>query len=81
MLIICIKYLWLISATLDRDASGSSDAEGNKFCNEGSVDDVIHPINDLEWVRNELVEWVIFNVSSKWDGIIRRGKQKVRHTN
>eukprot|EP00571_Detonula_confervacea_P012805 CAMPEP_0172301554 /NCGR_PEP_ID=MMETSP1058-20130122/3409_1 /TAXON_ID=83371 /ORGANISM="Detonula confervacea, Strain CCMP 353" /LENGTH=1058 /DNA_ID=CAMNT_0013011699 /DNA_START=100 /DNA_END=3275 /DNA_ORIENTATION=+ len=59
------------------DASGSSDAEGNKMCNGGNFDDLNHPLNDLEWVRNELVEWVYYNVSSKWDGISRRGKQKL----
>ena len=59
------------------DSSGSADAEGNKLCTDGSQGDLIHPLNDLEWVRNELVEWVYFNVSSKWDSISRRGKEKV----
>ncbi|KAL7551877.1 hypothetical protein ACHAWF_015112, partial [Thalassiosira exigua] len=53
------------------DASGSSDAEGNKSS------DLKHPLGDLEWVRSELVEWVYFNLSSKWEGIVRRGRQKV----
>lgn len=59
------------------DASGSSDAEGNKVCSDGSLEDSNHPINDLEWVRNELVEWVFSNVSSKWDSVVRRGEEKV----
>lgn len=59
------------------DASGSSDAEGNKLCNDGNPNDLTHPLHDLEWVRNELVEWVYFNVSSKWDSIAKRGKQKL----
>lgn len=28
-------------------------------------------------VRNELVEWVYFNISSKWDGVVRRGVNKL----
>lgn len=67
-----------MSLFLDSDASGSSDAEGNNICGEGMNDELIDPIDDLEWVRNELVEWVYSNVSSKWDGIIRKGKKKVR---
>ena len=60
------------------DASGTSDSEGNKLLSDGkNTDDLNHPLNDLEWVRNELVEWVYFNVSSKWDSIARRGKQKL----
>ena len=56
------------------DASGSSDHDGNK------TDDLCHPRTDLEWVRNELVQWVYSNVSAKWDSIRRRGMKKVsRH--
>ena len=62
---------------LDSDASGSSDADGNMVCNHGSTDDLSHPLNDLEWVRNELVEWVYSNVSTKWDSVCRRGIKKV----
>ena len=47
------------------------------MCNDGSFDNLTHPLNDLEWVRNELVEWVYFNLSSKWDSVARRGKEKV----
>ena len=53
------------------DASGSSDAEGNK------VIETTNPLIDLEWVRNELVEWVYFNLSSKWDSVVRRGQEKL----
>lgn len=28
-------------------------------------------------MRNELVEWVYFNISSKWDNVVRRGKDKL----
>lgn len=28
-------------------------------------------------MRNELVEWVYFNVSTKWDSVIRRGRDKL----
>ncbi len=40
----------------ESDTFGSTDTEGNKFCNKGSVDELIHPMNNIEWVRNELVE-------------------------
>mmetsp|Transcript_63 Transcript_63/g.145 ORF Transcript_63/g.145 Transcript_63/m.145 type:complete len:1037 (+) Transcript_63:258-3368(+) len=59
------------------DASGSSDSEGNRLTGDGSHDDLNHPLNDLEWVRNELVEWVYFNLSSKWDSVVRRGQEKL----
>jgi len=60
------------------DASGCSDSEGNKICSDGSqADNVQHPLTDLKWVRNELVEWVYFNISSKWESVVRRGRQKL----
>lgn len=60
------------------DASGCSDSEGNKICSDGSqADNLQHPLSDLEWVRNELVEWVYFNISSKWESVARRGRQKL----
>ena len=34
-------------------------------------------MNDLDWVFNELVQWVFFNVLSKWDSIVRKGQDKV----
>ncbi|KAL7541379.1 hypothetical protein ACHAXR_010858, partial [Thalassiosira sp. AJA248-18] len=59
------------------DASGSSDEEGNKISSDDSRDDLKNPLNDLEWVRNELVEWVYFNLSSKWDSVLRKGQQRL----
>ena len=60
------------------DASGTADAEGNKLFSDGkNSDDLNHPLNDLDWVRNELVEWVYSNVTTKWLSIARRGKQKL----
>ena len=35
------------------DASGKADAEGNEVC-----ESINNPINDLEWIRNEIVAWV-----------------------
>lgn len=35
------------------DASGKADAEGNQVC-----ESISNPINDLEWIRNEIVAWV-----------------------
>ena len=77
MFVFTMSSLTHHSPDLYSDASGSSDADGNKVCNYGSTDDLNHPLSDLEWVRNELVEWVYSNVSSKWNSICRRGIKKV----
>eukprot|EP00986_Skeletonema_menzelii_P013197 scaffold7554_cov143-Skeletonema_menzelii.AAC.5 len=53
------------------DASGKADSEGNK------VLDIINPINDLEWISNEIVAWVFTNVKQKWDSVVRRGRSKL----
>ncbi len=53
------------------DASGKADSEGNK------VLDVINPINDLEWISNEIIAWVYTNVKQKWDSVVRRGRTKL----
>jgi len=72
-----VKWPTHHSPDLYSDASGLSDADGNKVCNYGSTDDLSHPLNDLEWVRTELVEWVYSNVFSKWDSFCQRGIKKV----
>jgi len=59
------------------DASGLSDAEGNQVASDERISETNHPINDLAWVRNELVEWVFFNIASKWDNVVRRGRDKL----
>lgn len=56
------------------DASGRSDSEGN-IIGTGTVND---PMDDLAWVRNELLLWIVTNLSMKWDGISRKGRGKVR---
>ena len=57
------------------DASGTADAEGNTIGN--SEDGGSHPLNDLAWILNELIEWVFNNVAYKWDSIRRRGRSKL----
>ncbi|KAI2501634.1 50S ribosome-binding GTPase [Fragilaria crotonensis] len=57
------------------DASGTADTEGNAV---GSNEDGgSHPLNDLAWILNELIEWVFNNVVYKWDSIRRRGRNKL----
>jgi ribosome-binding ATPase len=51
------------------DASGTADAEGNK------TDAGVHPIDDMEWIRKELIEWVYTNLMRKWDSVVRRGRR------
>ena len=36
------------------------------------------PMTDLDWVFNELIQWVFFNVMSRWDSVLRKGQEKVR---
>jgi ribosome-binding ATPase len=55
------------------DVSGTADTEGNSIGNEGGS----HPLQDLAWILNELIEWVFHNVVYKWDSIRRRGRSKL----
>lgn len=65
------------------DASGSSDTEGNKVVgykdDKSAVGGAVgsHPLNDLSWIRNELLEWVFSNVSAKWESVSRKGRVKL----
>jgi hypothetical protein len=64
------------------DASGTADAQGNKTVTDDDVDDdrtsgLTNPLDDLAWIRNELVEWVYSNVAAKWDTIRRKGRAKL----
>lgn len=34
-------------------------------------------MNDLDWVFNELVQWVFMNVQAKWASVVKRGRDKV----
>ena len=76
------------------DSSGTADSEGNAvgfiegkdcdndehppFDNVGGNGAGSHPLNDLAWVQNELIQWVYLNLESKWDNIMRRERNKVR---
>ena len=64
------------------DASGSSDAEGNKVGFDSTDGAAIggagsHPLEDLSWIRHELLEWVYSNLATKWDSVVRRGRTKL----
>ena len=59
------------------DASGTADAQGNTTVT-GDDCDFTNPLDDLAWIRNELVEWVYSNLEVKWDTISRKGRGKVR---
>jgi len=57
------------------DASGTADTEGNDV---GMAEaNGSHPLEDLAWIRNELIEWVFTNLMHKWDTIKRRGRGKL----
>lgn len=53
------------------DASGMADAEGNQ------TDAGAHPIQDMEWIRKELIEWVYTNLMRKWASVVRQGRRKL----
>lgn len=61
------------------DSSGMADTEGNDLgaadvdSNENGGS---HPLNDLSWVQNELIQWVYLNLQMKWDKITRHGRER-----
>ena len=64
------------------DSSGTADAEGNVVGEDeggGSTRTALkaQPLEDLSWIRNELIEWVFNNLIHKWDSVSRRGKSKL----
>jgi hypothetical protein len=62
------------------DGSGQADSEGNIVGIEGdglSVKGATHPLHDLAWIRDELIEWVYSNVLYKWDAIRAKGQQRL----
>lgn len=62
------------------DASGSADTEGNVVGieSDGTVSaGASHPLNDLAWIRNELIEWVYANLMHKWATIRNKGRSKL----
>jgi ribosome-binding ATPase len=60
------------------DASGTADTEGNEVgVNDEDKAAGSHPLDDLAWIRNELIEWVYTNLMFKWDTIKRRGRGKL----
>lgn len=60
------------------DASGTADTEGNAVgSNEDGVGSGSHPLQDLAWILNELIEWVFNNVTFKWESIRRKGRNKL----
>lgn len=62
------------------DGSGTADSEGNTVGVEGDgtpSSGASHPLHDLAWIRNELIEWVYSNILYKWDAIRAKGQQRL----
>jgi len=62
------------------DASGTADSEGNTVGVEADGTPgagASHPLHDLAWIRNELIEWLYTNLMFKWDTIQRKGRSKL----
>ncbi|KAJ3208715.1 hypothetical protein HDU67_006584 [Dinochytrium kinnereticum] len=53
------------------DASGMSDEDGNIVA---GIDDAssLDPMNDIRWVKEELRQWILGNITKKWSSVIRR---------
>jgi hypothetical protein len=57
-----------------------ADTEGNEVGTEedGTLSSAAsHPLNDLAWIRNELIYWLYANLMYKWDVIRRKGRSKL----
>ena len=68
------------------DASGTADTEGNALGyiedegSEGGTEERgagSHPLDDLGWIRNELLEWVYANITNKWESVSRKGIERL----
>lgn len=62
------------------DASGTADVEGNNLGTEQDGNPhsaASHPLNDMEWIRTELIEWVYANLMYKWHSVSRKGRSKL----
>lgn len=59
------------------DASGTADAQGNKVVVGADSSELTNPLDDLAWIRNELVEWVYSNLERKWTTIVRKGRDRL----
>ncbi|CAK9436166.1 uncharacterized protein LODBEIA_P07240 [Lodderomyces beijingensis] len=47
------------------DASGTTDAEGK--ATRG-----YDPLNDIEWLQNEIFEWIMGNLKERWGSVVRK---------
>ncbi|KAI9337765.1 P-loop containing nucleoside triphosphate hydrolase protein [Obelidium mucronatum] len=52
------------------DSSGLSDSDGNILPLD--TPNPQDPLHDIQWVRNELFQWIYNNIAKKWDSIIKR---------
>lgn len=59
------------------DASGTADAQGNTVVVGDDTSELTNPLDDLAWIRNELVEWVYANLARKWTTIVRKGRDRL----
>lgn len=61
------------------DSSATADADGNTITVDADSSDALgsNPMNDLDWVFNELIQWVFMNVQAKWASVVKRGRDKL----
>ncbi|KAJ3031568.1 UNVERIFIED_CONTAM: hypothetical protein HDU68_002666 [Siphonaria sp. JEL0065] len=52
------------------DASGLSDSDGNILPLDTPTPQ--DPLHDIHWVRHELFQWILTNITKKWDSIVKR---------
>jgi len=56
------------------DASGKSDVNGNVLDEEDGNDNVM---DDVGWIRRELIMWIVNNVLPKFPTVVRKGRSRL----
>ena len=65
---------FLYSGSMAADVEGNSMGTGE----DGAASpEASNPLNDMAWIRTELIEWVFSNLMFKWESIKRRGRSKL----
>jgi ribosome-binding ATPase YchF (GTP1/OBG family)/predicted esterase len=60
----------------DQDHSGGA-ASQHENKSDVALQELTNPLDDLAWIRAELVEWVYSNLVAKWETISRKGRSKL----
>jgi ribosome-binding ATPase YchF (GTP1/OBG family) len=62
----------------DLSSGGAASHHGNSENSDvAALQELTNPLDDLAWIRAELVEWVYSNLVAKWASISRKGRSKL----